>query len=210
MSMPRRRRPQVPMAQRRAELTEAALRVMARDGAWALTTRALAAEAGLAHGSVHYAFSSKAEIVRAVIAADTESAVQIFSTVGAGGGGAREVLEHAFSAFVERILSHPQTELVLYELTLMAVRDPDLGALLAESGASYTSSLGRLLEELAGRCGGAWDAPVQVIVEQLLSLLFGSAQSWLAHRDEVLLRATLDDAARVFAGRLQVPAPPHT
>lgn len=210
MSTPRRRRTQVPMARRRAELTEVALRVMARDGAWALTTRAVAAEAGLAHGSVHYAFSSKAEIVRAVIAADTGSAVQIFSTVGAEGGGAQEVLGRAFSAFVERLLSHPQTELVLQELSLMAVRDPELGALMAESGAGYASSLGRLLEELAGRHGGAWDAPVRVIVEQLLSLLFGSAQSWLIHRDEALLRTTLEDAARVFAGRLRVPAPPHT
>lgn len=43
------------------------------------------------HGSVHYVFSGKAEIVRAVIAADTESAVQIFSTVTVGGGSVREV-----------------------------------------------------------------------------------------------------------------------
>lgn len=190
------------MAERRAELTQVALRVMARDGAWALTTRALAAEAQVPHGSVHYAFSGKAEIMRAVIAADTESAVQIFSTVAAGGGSAQEVLARAFSTFVDRVVADPETELVLQELTLMAVRDPDLGELMAESNESYVDSLGALLEDLARHVGGTWDAPVGVVVEQLLGLLFGSTQSWLVHRDEELLRAALADAARVFGSRL--------
>lgn len=191
------------MAERRAELTQVALRVMARDGAWALTTRALAAEAQVPHGSVHYAFSSKAEIVRAVIAADTESAVQIFSTVAVGGGSVQDVLARAFSAYVDRLVADPETELVLQELSLMAVRDPDLGELMAESTAGYVDSLGALLEDLAEQIGDTWDVPVRLIVEQLLGLLFGSTQSWLGHRDEDLLRAVLADAARVFGSRLQ-------
>ena len=190
------------MARRRAELTQVALRVMTRDGAWALTTRALAAEAKVPHGSVHYAFSGKAEIVRAVIAADTESAVQIFSTVAAGGGSVQEVLARAFSTFVDRVVADPETELVLQELTLMAVRDPDLGELMTGSSEGYVDSLGALLEDLAEQTGGTWDAPVKVLVEQLLGLLFGSTQSWLLHRDEELLRAALADAARIFGSRL--------
>lgn len=190
------------MARRRADLTAAALRVMARDGAWALTTRALAAEAQVPHGSVHYAFSGKAEIMRAVIAADTDSAVQIFATVSAGGGSAQEVLARAFSAFVDRVVADPETELVLQELTLMAVRDPDLGELMAGSEDGYADSLEALLEDLAQQVGGTWDAPVRVIVDQLLGLFFGSTQSWLVHRDEDRLRAVLVDAAQAFGARL--------
>lgn len=191
------------MAQRRAELTAAALRVMAQDGAWALTTRALAAEAGVPHGSVHYAFpDGKAEILRAVLAADTESAVQIFSTVAAGGGGVQEVLARAFSAFVDRVVADPETELVLQELTLMAVRDPGLGEVMVESTQAYGDSLGALLDDLADQVGGTWELPVPVVVEQLLGVLFGSTQSWLVHRDEELLRAALADAARMFGSRL--------
>lgn len=190
------------MARRRAELTQVALRVMARDGAWALTTRALAAEAQVPHGSVHYAFSSKAEIVLAVIAADTESAVQIFSTVAAGGGSAQDVLARAFSVYVDGIVAAPETELVLQELTMMAARDPDLGALMAESMVGYVESLEALLSGLAERLEGTWEAPVRLIAEQLLGLLFGSTQSWLIHRNDALLRASLADAAQVFGGRL--------
>lgn len=191
------------MAQRRAELTAAALRVMARDGAWALTTRGLAAEAGVPHGSVHYAFSGgKAEILRAVLAADTESAVQIFSTVAAGGGSAHEVLARAFSGFVDRVVADPETELVLQELTLMAVRDPDLEGLMVESNQAYGDSLGALLDDLARQVGGTWELPVPVLVEQLLGVLFGSTQSWLVHRDEELLRAALADAAGMLGARL--------
>ncbi|MGD8150679.1 TetR/AcrR family transcriptional regulator [Ornithinimicrobium sp. Y1694] len=203
MTPPRARRPQVPMEQRRAELTEVALRVMAREGAWALTTRALAKEADVPHGSVHYAFSSKAEIVRAVIQADTDSAVQIFGAVGVDGATPGETLGRAFTAYLDRLIADPQTELVLQELTLMAVRDPELAALMAESSVGYDQSLGRLLATLAEQTGRTWDAPLPVIVEQLLGLLFGTTQAWLLHRDDERLRSALADAARLYGARLE-------
>lgn len=190
------------MAQRRAELTEVALRVMARDGAWELTTRALAKEADVPHGSVHYAFSSKAEIVRAVIEADRDSAVEIFAQVDVGSGSPPEALGRAFTAYLDRLLADPQTELVLQELTLMSVRDPELGELMRESSVGYEEGLAALLGRIAERAGATWDTEVRIIVEQLLGLLFGTTVSWLAHRDDALLRATLEDAARLYAGRL--------
>lgn len=203
MTPPRRRRPQVPMAQRRAELTEVALRVMAREGAWALTTRALAKEADVPHGSVHYAFSSKAEIVRAVIEADTDSALRIFADVDVEGTTPEHALTGALTAYLNRLLADPQTELVLQELTLMSVRDPELGELMRASEVGYRQGLASLLERIAERAGATWDADVRVIVEQLLGLIFGATVSWLLHRDDALLRTTLEDAARLYAGRLR-------
>jgi AcrR family transcriptional regulator len=52
---------------RRAELVEAAGRVVARDGVAAATTRRIAEEAGLPHGLVHYWFASKDELLEEVI-----------------------------------------------------------------------------------------------------------------------------------------------
>lgn len=202
MTPTRSRRPQVPMAQRRAELTEVALRLMARDGAWSLTTRGLATEAGVPHGSVHYAFSSKAEIVRAVIQADTDSAVQIFADVEVAGTGPEAALRGALTAYLDRLLADPETELVLQELTLMAVREPELGPLMRESGVGYEQGLTSLLERIAAAAGATWDADLRLIVEQLLGLVFGTTLAWLGHRDDALLRATLEDAAGLYARRL--------
>src|SRR5215469_4946535 len=52
---------------RRAELVEAAGRVVARDGVAAATTRRIAEEAGLPQGLVHYWFASKDELLEEVI-----------------------------------------------------------------------------------------------------------------------------------------------
>lgn len=213
MTPARARRQQVPMAQRRAELTRVALDLMARDGAWSLTTRGLATEAGVPHGSVHYAFSSKAEIVRAVIAADTDSALEIFGMptledLGATdpeAAGAADLLERAFGAYLDRLFAAPQTELVLQELTLMAVREPELRSLMVECSVGYERGLTELLEAMAERGGRRWETPVRVLVEQILGLLFGTTQAWLLHRDDALLRTTLEDAAAVFARRLLPP-----
>lgn len=202
MSTPRPRRPQVPMAQRREELTEAALRVMGRDGVSALTTRAVAVEAGVPHGSVHYAFSGKHGLLKATIAADSDSAVRLFESVATQDATPAEVLERAFREYTDRVVADPETELVQQELTLMAVRDSSLGALVAEATTVYRESLGRLLTGLADQTDQTWDAPVPIIVEQLLGLLFGITVMWLLDRDETLLRASLADAARATANRL--------
>lgn len=190
------------MAQRRVELTEAALQVMRREGAWTLTTRAVAAEAGVPHGSVHYAFSSKHELLKAVFAADVEGAAVVFSGVDLA-GSALEVLSRASSAYADRVLGDPQTELVLQELSLMGARDPELRPIVEESTATYRTLVTDLLRGIADRHPEQqWDAPEELIAEQLLGVLFGSAASWLVGRDDDRLRATLADLALVTAARL--------
>lgn len=71
-------RKRIPAEQRRRELTAVAHTVMARDGAFGLTTRAVAKEAGVPHGSVHYAFHSKDELIRAVVRDDIDRSTAAF------------------------------------------------------------------------------------------------------------------------------------
>ena len=52
---------------RRAELLQAALRVMSRDGIAAGTTRAIVAEAGMPLATFHYCFRSRNELLRELI-----------------------------------------------------------------------------------------------------------------------------------------------
>lgn len=200
MTPARARRPQVPMARRRVELAEAAVQVMRREGAWTVTTRAVAAEAGVPHGSVHYAFSSKHELLKAVFAADVEGATRVFSTVDLE-GGATQVLARACQAYADRLTADPETELVLQELSLMGARDPELREIVQESTATYRRLVTDLLTGVTDREGGRWDAPVELVAEQVLGVLFGSAASWLVGRDDDLLRATLSDLAALTASR---------
>lgn len=174
---------------------------MAR-GAWALTTRAVAAEASVPHGSVHYAFSPKDELLQAVLAVDTEAAAVLLSAVGVEGDPG-EALTRAFTAYADRIVAGPVTELVLQELSLMGARDPAPRPLVREENDAYRAMAARLLEDVAAAAGASWDSPVELVAEQILGILFGVAATWLVDRHDDRLRRTLADAARATAARLR-------
>ena len=55
------------LADRRAALIGAAVRVIARSGLAAATTRAIVTEAGMPLGSFHYVFDSRDDLITAVI-----------------------------------------------------------------------------------------------------------------------------------------------
>ena len=61
----------MPVAERREQLIEAAITVASRDGIEAATVRAVAAEAGVSLGVVHYCFQDKSELMRAMAHAIT-------------------------------------------------------------------------------------------------------------------------------------------
>lgn len=198
------KRPHVPIAERRRQLADAALRVMARDGAWALTTRAVAAEAEVPHGTVHYAFSGgKEELLRAVVEADVDRAADVLDVERLGEGSAEEVLGRVLGSYADSLIAEPAAELVLQELTLMGARERELGAVVEGSTDEYRAMTVRLLEALAARSGLTWDGDVVTIAEQLLGLTFGVSESWLITGDDDRLRAALADAAVMFAARLR-------
>lgn len=196
---PRRR--QVPVAQRRAQLADAALRVMKRDGAWTVTTRAVAAEAGVPHGSVHYAFTTKEALLEAVIVADTEHAIA-YLLAAAQSGTPAQALAAATGAYAQAVRSDPETELVLQELTLMAAREPRLRDLMTRSHETYRAGMTALLTELARRHDARWDAPVGAVADHLLGALFGAGTMWLVERDDARFDAALADLASATAARL--------
>ncbi|MDT0275918.1 hypothetical protein [Blastococcus goldschmidtiae] len=63
-----------------------------REGAWSLATRAVAREAGVPLGAVHYESGSKAELGRAVLQADRERATALLRQAVEAGGTPVEVL----------------------------------------------------------------------------------------------------------------------
>ena len=63
----------LPVAERREQLIEAALAVASREGIEAATVRAVAAEAGVSLGVVHYCFQDKDELLRAMAHAITSA-----------------------------------------------------------------------------------------------------------------------------------------
>lgn len=202
------KRTHLPVEQRRAQLVAAAMRVMQREGAWALTTRAVAREAGVPLGAVHYAFGSKAELVRAVFQADRENATALLRRAVEAGGTPTEILTRALVGYTDSVLADPGAEIVLQELTMMGGRDEDLRAAARESTEQYRADVLDLLHRLAEATGGSWSGDVEVLAESLLGLLFGASVNWLCTGDDELFRRCAQDAARSLAARLLPPGTP--
>ncbi|HHV22855.1 MAG TPA: TetR family transcriptional regulator [Propionibacterium sp.] len=200
------RRPHVPLEERRRELTQTALRVMARDGAWALTTRAVAKEAGVPHGSVHYAFSSKNELLRAVMGLDlghlTDLAVALLERPITGVADVRDALATLFADYADAVIAEPGLEAVQLELSMMGVRDAALGEIAKAMHLEYRRLMVDMITVIGDRCGLGWDSDAAVIAEATMAQLYGASLNWLGHRDDALFRAVLDDLARQVAARL--------
>lgn len=200
------RRTHAPIEQRRRELTETAVTVMARDGAWALTTRALAKEAGVSHGSVHYAFSSKDELMRSVMHLDLTHLSELVQMQQSqpvhGPEDVATVVAELFAAYADSVIADPDTEIAYFELSLMAARDERLRELAVQSQQEYRRIMVTLLNGLAERTGLRWETDIALVAEQALTLLFGAALSWVEQRDDTLFRAVLEDAATMVGRRL--------
>lgn len=198
------RRAHVPVEQRRAQITQAALAVMKREGAWALTTRAVAAEAGVPLGAVHYAHGSKDALIASVLDSDVESGARLVRQAATSDAlDARDALEASLTAYLDAIRDHPLRELVLQELTLMGVRDESLAGLVRDSVVGYRRALTTALADLAQRRGLRWTHGPEVVAELVFAQLVGLAQNWLVAADEELLSAGTAAMAGLYVAGLE-------
>ena len=127
-----------PGADRRTEILEAAIRVLARDGIAQASTRKLAAEAGINQATLLYYVGSKDELLLAVlremmrqtreiaIAAATEHVLPL-----------REAIANSVRAFWHHVEATPELQVMQYELTLYALRNPESAWLAREQYSGY-------------------------------------------------------------------------
>ncbi len=196
--------PRLAVAERRAALVEAALRVMGRDGLAAGTTRAVVAEAGMSLASFHYAFASRdellAELVRRVVGREVAAATAALDP----GAGLTGCLRTAAAAYVAHLEADPGAEQLMLELTLHAVRDPALRPVARDQYRAYAAAAATFLERTAALTGSAWRGPVAEPARLLVTVVDGATTTWLVDRDTAATRATLDAVADLLVTRYAV------
>ena len=172
--------------ERRTKLVDAAIRVMTRDGVARATTRAIAAEAGMPLGVFHYAFRSKQELMAMVTEtiarrskADIDAAVlteaqpDLFDLVQGG-----------LMAYFDHVVMHPHEHLVTYELTAMALREPEMEDVADRQYRYYLDENEKLVTFVAELIGFDYSVPIPVVTRFMTSLMDGLALSYLAKGDE--------------------------
>ncbi len=174
--------------ERRTQLIDAAVAILAEEGLARATTRNITDRAGLALGAFHYAFASKDELLAAVmerIARATEDALeQALATPGDESAVAR--LLDGFWRFID---AEPQMQLAKAELTVHALRDPAMRPLAEAQYERYSTAIERLLArapELA-----AAPSACESMARYLVATLDGLVMQRLIQGDPVAARHRL-------------------
>lgn len=204
----------IPPAARRTALVQAALRVVARDGVSAATTRRIVAEAGMPLASFHYVFASRdalmAELVEVAVAGEQSDLAPAFDPPPADLRHAiRSGLEHYFAG----VRADPDREKAMFELTQWALREPGFAPLADRQYQRYYEVAERAAIDAARLTGSTWSLPTADVARLLVTLTDGLTVAWLATRDDRAAAATIDFAAEALAALATSapsapPAPP--
>ncbi|WP_431218409.1 TetR/AcrR family transcriptional regulator [Leifsonia xyli] len=198
----------IPVADRRTALVQAALRVVARDGVAAASTRRIVAEAGMPLASFHYVFASRDELMAHLIDAAVESEQRDLAPVLAGpadGMGMRDALRAGLQHYFDGVRADPDREKAMLELTQWALREPGFEPLARRQYARYHEVAAQAAADAARLTGSEWMRPLDEVARILVSFTDGLTVAWLVTRDDAAAAAIMDVAADALAA-LTAPA----
>ncbi|MFH8802044.1 TetR/AcrR family transcriptional regulator [Streptomyces sp. NPDC017936] len=198
----------MPSAERRRQLTEAAIAVMARDGVARATTRAIAAEAGVSLSVFHYCFDSKQELVESVITAITDHSVTVVKRALRPRDTLAETVRAGFQAYWDHVRAHPEEHMLTYELTQYALRRPGFEHLARRQYEAYGATFAELIDELRRSRGFRLRVPVTVLARYLAAVTDGLTLDHLVLGDDEAWAGVLDTVTAHVVGLVDDGASP--
>ncbi|MBT2450978.1 TetR family transcriptional regulator [Streptomyces sp. ISL-43] len=182
----------MPLTDRRTQLTEAAIRAMARDGVPRTTTRSIAAEAGVSLSVFHYCFDSKQALLESVIETITAHYVTIVKAAIQPKATLRETIRAGFQAYWDHVAASPGAHMLTYELTQYALRQPEFGHLARRQYELYCETYAELIEELRRVTPFELSVPVSVLARYLAAMTDGVTLNFLVLGDDKAAAEILD------------------
>ncbi|MGP4022150.1 TetR/AcrR family transcriptional regulator [Actinomadura sp. 3N407] len=186
----------VPAAERRPQLVEAAIDLMARKGVEAGSTRAIAAELGVAQATVHYTFGTKRDLYGAVIEQLAAEMIDRVCTAAPdeaapGAEGFAESVRIMAWALWDTYAERPGRYALYNELTTYGLRDPDIREALRKHQHAMERTAADLVTGLAEQTGVALATGAEALGRFFLNAFDGLAMRHLIVGDDAY-RADLD------------------
>nr|QKW93646.1 TetR family transcriptional regulator [Vitiosangium cumulatum] len=157
--------------QERSEaILDTAERLLVDEGHAALTLRGVAQRAGIRLGNLQYYFTTREELVRALLARVLERAT---ARVEERMGAVKQQPAQALDAALESLLEDqhdPASYRLFYDLWALAAREPAIAAELRAFYARYIDAVAELLNRVAPELSGA---EARARAELLVALLEG-------------------------------------
>jgi AcrR family transcriptional regulator len=195
----------LPSAERRRQLTEAAIRAMARDGVPRTTTRSIAAEAGVSLSVFHYCFDSKQALIESVITTLTDHSVTVVQEAIRPRATLEETVRAGFQAYWDHVRAHPDEHMLTYELTQYALRQPGFEHLARRQYELYTETYAELIDQLRQTMGLHLRVPAPVLARYLAAMTDGLTLNYLVLGDETAWKDILDTVTTHIAGLVREP-----
>ncbi|NLU83916.1 TetR/AcrR family transcriptional regulator [Rhodococcus sp. HNM0569] len=205
----------LPADERRRQLVESALSIAERTGVASVTVRAVAEEAGVSLGVVHYCFESKDELLaamgEALILQLSESMHEAFGRVRhapelKGVSGLRELLHIGLSGIWPVIEQTPDRQLLTYEITAQSLRsrgtEGDRAARVShEQYRLMDAEAIEFLDTCAEMAEVTWTVPVVELARTALAFIDGVVLRWLVDRNSEAVVVMFDDLAQAIADK---------
>ncbi|GIH78189.1 hypothetical protein Plo01_46180 [Planobispora longispora] len=169
----------VSAAERRPQLIRAAIAVMSRDGVAAASTRAIAAELGIAQATVHYVYGAKDELYRAVIE-------QLTTDIAEQVRGIDIPTEPDFQATIgayarqlwRTVVEQPHVHRLITELFVMGLRSPSLRPTVTD----YQRQLDIVFEDAFREAAAYTGTTLARPVEEVARFFFAGFDGLILHR----------------------------
>ncbi|MFB6847838.1 TetR/AcrR family transcriptional regulator [Streptomyces sp. NPDC056373] len=190
----------LPSAERRRQLTEAAIRAMARDGVPRTTTRSIAAEAGVSLSVFHYCFDSKQQLIESVITTITGHYVTVVKEAIRPRATLEETVRAGFQAYWDHVRAHPDEHMLTYELTQYALRQPGFEHLARRQYELYAEAYTELIDQVRESMGLRLRVPGPVLARYLAAMTDGLTLNYLVLGDDSAWTGILDTVTAHVAG----------
>ncbi len=177
--------------ERRGELLDAAIEILAAGGLARTTTRAVTERAGLALGAFHYAFRSKDELLTSVLdRLDDHRLAVLLDASRSRKDDLGACLVSMLEAAWDSVEHSPTMHLAALELTVTALRETSLRDAVKAGNARSVFAIVQALQDVRG-------APKGMELEDLARLL-------LATVDGLTLQALIEDDEDAARRRLRI------
>jgi AcrR family transcriptional regulator len=186
------------VAQRREQLTAVAMTIALRDGVDAITTRAVAREAGVRPSVLHYCFEDKHEMVAEMARLIATTATSYLDAALEHGGDISTRLHALAHALWRSLAERRHYQLLLIEIATLGARDERLREVALAQLREQWAVSEHYLRRAAAETGVRFTVDVAHVARMVSAQIDGIQLAWIVDHDDVAARRAfhaLADAA---------------
>ncbi len=185
----------------REELLAAALRVFARRGYREAGVDEIAAEAGYSKGALYWHFSSKEELLQALLEERIDAPMREMVALLESAPPDRDMAVDATRGFARQLGEQRDAVLLECEYWSLAIRDPDLRARYLERQTELRNDLAAALKARARHLGAAGlGMPAENVARIVLSIIGGLSVDELIEPGSIQPELLGEALAVIYAG----------